>query len=83
MNSDRIENVVIIGSGPSGYTAALYTARADLEPLVIEGFAWGGLLQETTSPRDHGSGDDAAASRPMRTLRSAPSDGRGHSGQAV
>ena len=48
MNSDRIENVVIIGSGPSGYTAALYTARADLEPLVIEGFAWGGLLQETT-----------------------------------
>jgi thioredoxin reductase (NADPH) len=46
--SDRIENVVIIGSGPAGYTAALYTGRADLEPLVIEGFAWGGLLQQTT-----------------------------------
>ncbi|HEX8083692.1 MAG TPA: thioredoxin-disulfide reductase [Solirubrobacteraceae bacterium] len=46
--NDRIENVIIVGSGPAGYTAALYTARANLEPLVIEGFFWGGLLQQTT-----------------------------------
>jgi thioredoxin reductase (NADPH) len=48
MSEPRIENVVIVGSGPAGYTAALYTARANLNPLVVEGFAWGGLLQQTT-----------------------------------
>src|SRR3954468_4987333 len=47
MSEQRIENVIIIGSGPAGYTAALYTSRADLEPLVAEGFTWGGLLQQT------------------------------------
>ena len=45
---DTTADVIIVGSGPAGYTAAIYAARAELKPLVFEGFAAGGLLMNTT-----------------------------------
>ena len=48
MSENKVEKVVIIGSGPAGLTAAIYTSRALLEPLVIEGEEAGGQLMTTT-----------------------------------
>tara|TARA_B100000700_G_scaffold141722_1_gene157712 strand:+ start:2129 stop:3091 length:963 start_codon:yes stop_codon:yes gene_type:complete len=46
--SDRVRNTIIIGSGPAGYTAGLYSARAMLEPLMFAGYASGGQLMLTS-----------------------------------
>ncbi|MGH2415560.1 MAG: NAD(P)/FAD-dependent oxidoreductase, partial [Microcystaceae cyanobacterium] len=43
MANPSVENLVIIGSGPAGYTAAIYAARANLKPVMLEGFQAGGL----------------------------------------
>ena len=48
MSDVSIHNVIIIGSGPAGYTAGLYTARAMLEPLMFAGYMSGGQLMLTS-----------------------------------
>ncbi len=53
MSAPQHARVIIVGSGPAGYTAAIYTARAMLEPMLIAGFDQGGQLMITTEVENY------------------------------
>ncbi|MFZ1478063.1 MAG: thioredoxin-disulfide reductase [Sphingorhabdus sp.] len=63
MSEDRKAQVIIIGSGPAGYTAAVYAARANLSPMIVTGVEIGGQLMTTTEV-DNWPGDDAGVMGP-------------------
>ena len=53
MSENGVRELIIIGGGPAGYTAALYAGRSNLEPLVFEGFQWGGQLMITSDVENY------------------------------
>lgn len=71
MATDEVRNLIIVGSGPAGYTAAVYAGRAQLEPLVFEGSQFGGALMTTTDVENYpGFRDGIMGPELMEQMRS-------------